>query len=164
MNKLDEMLKNKPERILVIRKEEGMIKSFVEEFGSSDLKVEENKVKELKSCVALDLAHSLAYLSAGAQISEECNYDTICQETLGVEKEELGLLEKFVDRGGVACVYDHACGILGEVGNKQGEINFGAWLSDGKVTIDGFGENVLDALNATMDKYDSMYNENDKVR
>ena len=164
MNKLDEMLKNKPERILVIRKEGEMIKSFVEEFGSSDLKIEENKVKEVKSCVALDLSHSLAYLSAGAKISEECNYDTICKETLGVEKEKLGLLEKFVDMGGVACVYDHACGILGEVGNKQGEINFGAWLSDGKVTIDGFGENVLDALNRTVEKYDFMYNENDKTR
>ena len=130
----------------------------------SDLKIEENKVKEVKSCVALDVSHSLAYLSAGAKISEEFNYDTICKETLGVEKEKLGLLEKFVNTGGVACVYDHACGILGEVGNKQGEINFGAWLSDGKVTIDGFGENVLDALNRTVEKYDLMYNKNDKTK
>ena len=37
-------------------------------------------------------------------------------------------------------------------------------MADGKVTIDGFGENVLDALNRTVEKYDLMYNKNDKTK
>lgn len=153
MNRLDKILERKPERALVVRKEDGLVKSLLEEFRPEYTETADNLVRVLCIGKGEDIGHSLSYLTIGKELTETCNFDLVCERVVGMEKDGLQSLDKFIKDGGVVCAFDHSSETNGEFGNENGDINYGAWVSNGKVTIDGFGSTVIGAMSSAMDKY-----------